>query len=106
MDKPISSEPIFTDFCSECNYVTSSNGNVYKKRREWFCVGLIKRPKNPKDAHEKNNRIQMCLQIEGSRKIACFTFTEMEIASIISMESEALAYSLTRLQSRMRGEIE
>ena len=51
---------------------------------KWLCVGRIIKPDNPKDEHEKQNEIRVCLwDHTKSDGKACFDWTPFEVQTLL-----------------------
>ena len=89
--------PINVDECDSCVSVSHDTAYLDEERDyEIVCIGCFDRPDSPKDIHEENNSIRMCLveSPENLDKITIFNFTPYEASRIASGLCEAVAYQL------------
>ena len=90
------------DLCNTCDiYFSANSGSMDGVGNEYVCSGIIIRPKDPKDTHERFNRIRLCVCKNGLDFDAGFDtkeMTELEAADIISVLGSCLSASLNRLQ--------
>lgn len=102
MVKDVFPRQFFCDKCQKCTQSASFSAfSKADEEVEAFCGGIIRKPKNPKNDHEKWNRIRLCLLNDGEnprRGINTLDFTEQEAAEIIRILSRCLGDSLERLQ--------
>jgi hypothetical protein len=88
--------------CKECDiFFIAESGSMDGIGNEYVCSGIIIKPKDPKDVHEKFNRIRLCVCRNGLDFDAGFDIkemTELEAADIISVLGSCLSASLNRLQ--------
>jgi hypothetical protein len=109
MPKDIFPKQFFCGFCNSCEQVADFTGFKNSVGSEIFCGGLIKKPRKPKDGHEKMNRIRFCTVESGeesSESVYTLNVTEMEAAELIRILSCCLGESLARLQPIIKEKAE
>jgi len=91
------------DECDSCVSVSHDTAYLDEERDyEIVCIGCYEKPSKPKDLHEENNRIRMCLveNPEELNQISVFNFTPYEASRIASGLIEAVSHHLIDVQPK------
>ena len=95
--------PINIDECDSCVSISHDTAYLDEERDyEIVCIGCFDRPSDPKDIHEENNRIRMCLIESPERldEVSIFNLTPYEASRIASGLADAVAYHLFSVQPK------
>lgn len=97
--------------CDECNFVGSQTAFIDGEEYEVCCVGKLKRKRNPKDKHDRHNRLRFCIldsQIDKASdldkaEIQGFDWTPYEMQSTAILMMWGVKCLLSERQPRDGG---